>query len=296
MYNESHNVTLKVTLVIKPNFLIIGTQKGGTSWLRNMLRQHPDVFMPVAELHFFDQPLNYEKGLAWYCEHFASVQGETAIGEKTPRYLLTDPEDPLAMPRRIHEALPDARLIAILRNPVERAISGINHQIRSGYLSPDTDLDSAIHRHIEEQANVIRFGYYAEHLEAYYRFYDPTRIKLLIYEDDIVAQPHQMLRAMCEFLTITPDFTFTDLEKSVNTGRISNLGIKAVHKLPVGNRTALKLMMAAEKALGHREAKKRPSPAVIDRLYDVYADPNEQLFNLIGREIPSWQKVNAHIT
>lgn len=279
-----------------PNFLIIGTQKGGTSWMRNMLRQHPDVFMPKEEIHFFDKPDHFALGTAWYMAHFAGAQGQIAVGEKTPNYLLTDPDDPLVMPCRIHSLLPDARLIAILRNPVERAISGINHHIRLGSLPPDVDIDAAIQKFIEEDAAFIRYGYYYRHLSAFYEFYDPARVRVLIYEDDVVARPQQALRATCEFLTIDPAFTFTSLEQKVNARRISSLGIRLVHSLPVGSRTAFKVVATVEQLLGRAEAKKRPSRVTIDQLYRLYADENARLFDLLGYEVASWQPENAYVT
>ena len=72
------------------NFLVIGAQKAGTTWLDDMLRQHPDVFTPPQkELHFFSKLSNFDKGLAWYCDHFSLLGDEKAVGECTPNYIRT---------------------------------------------------------------------------------------------------------------------------------------------------------------------------------------------------------------
>jgi hypothetical protein len=109
-----------------PDFLVLGTQKGGTTTLHHLLRQHPDVFLPsVKEVHFFS--LHYGKGAAWYGEHFRGAQPQQRCGEITPYYLF-HPE----APGRIHQLLPKARLIILLRDPVERLLSQYFHSRRLG--------------------------------------------------------------------------------------------------------------------------------------------------------------------
>lgn len=128
-----------------PNFLIIGAQKAGTSWLAYQLEKHPEVYLPKKEIHYFDKEFNYAKGLDWYKSHFDSVTTETAIGEKTPEYLWANGagwEDHLSnVHKNLFETLPNARLIITLRNPVDRAISALHHIIRSGRISPLHDIN-----------------------------------------------------------------------------------------------------------------------------------------------------------
>jgi hypothetical protein len=279
-----------------PNFLILGTQKAGTRWMLNMLVQHPDIFMPDYEVHYFDRPDNHARGPQWYASHFADAQKERAVGEKTPNYLITDAEDPLAMPRRIHDLLPDAKLIAILRNPVERAISAINHHIRVGYLAADVDLDEAVPRFIREDQGYIRYGYYHRHLTAYQQFFDPARILILIYEDDVVAQPLATLQRVCSFVGVDPGFAFSGLEKRYNQGRLSGLGLKLVEWLPAGKHAAARALAGAERVLGIHGEKKRPASRAVERLYQLYAPENAKLFDMLGRELPSWTRSDAYIT
>ncbi len=279
-----------------PNFLIVGTQKAGTRWMLNMLSQHPDIFMPAYEVHYFDRADNFGKGRDWYETHFEGAAGETAIGEKTPNYLMSDPSDPLVLPRKIHDLLPDAKLIAILRNPVERAISAINHHIRVGYLAADVNLDEAVPRFIEEDRPYIRYGYYHRHLAAYRQFYDPAKMLVLIYEDDVVARPLPTLQRVCEFLGVNPTFAFAGLEKRYNDGRLSGFGLKLVQLLPVGKHATARFLAGAERLLGIRSEKKRPASLAVERLYEVYGPENQKLFELIGRDVPSWAKSQAYIT
>ena len=109
-----------------PDFLGIGTQKGGTSYLHGLLQQHPHAFLAhPKELHFFS--LHHGQGLDWYANHFAKAKAEQRCGEITPYYLF----HPLTA-ERIHAAIPDVKLIVLLRDPLERALSQYLHSKRLG--------------------------------------------------------------------------------------------------------------------------------------------------------------------
>jgi len=109
-----------------PSFLIIGTQKGGTSSLHHYLSRNNSVRMAIKkEVHFFDS--YFGKGLAWYLAHFARRKDAVITGEASPSYLM----HPL-VPRRVHGAFPQMRLIALLRNPVDRAYSHYQMNVRKG--------------------------------------------------------------------------------------------------------------------------------------------------------------------
>jgi len=108
-----------------PNLLIVGPPKSGTTSIRNILAQHPNVFAYPREIHFFDE--NYEKGIGWYKKFFENVTGERIITEKTPSYFYDRD-----VPKRIKETLPDIKLLFILRNPIDRAYSHYWHNVRLG--------------------------------------------------------------------------------------------------------------------------------------------------------------------
>jgi len=101
-----------------PNFLVIGAGKSGTTSLAAYLDAHPEVFMAhQKEVRFFDR--YWHEGLDWYAAKFAAAEGKSAVGEASPSYLQS-----LEAPARVAQALPGVRLIALLRNPVDRAYSG----------------------------------------------------------------------------------------------------------------------------------------------------------------------------
>ncbi|MGH7629885.1 MAG: sulfotransferase family protein, partial [Gemmatimonadales bacterium] len=174
-----------------PNFLIIiGAQKAGTTWLAYQLRQHPDVFMPSREVHFFDSAGNFEKGLAWYEGHFEDARGKRVIGEKTPEYCWVGGRGPGHLPevhRNIHAALPEVRLIMILRNPVDRAVSHLTHLIRAGQVGPLERVDDLLvgrRRQLVTDIGVIDRGRYVYQIAAFRELFDPRQLLVLVYEED----------------------------------------------------------------------------------------------------------------
>ncbi|HWC31681.1 MAG TPA: sulfotransferase [Actinomycetota bacterium] len=109
-----------------PTFLVVGAQKSGTTSLVHYLGAHPDVFALPDEVHFFDR--NFERGTDWYREHFRAAGRERHVGESTPEYMYAQ-----EAPRRIADTLGDVRLLAILRDPVDRAYSAYWHNRTRGH-------------------------------------------------------------------------------------------------------------------------------------------------------------------
>ena len=121
-----------------PSFVIVGAQKAGTTFLHHELLNHPDVVAPITkEIHFFDD--RFARGIDWYLGHFAAdgVDGRQT-GEASPGYLF----HPHA-PARLATALPDARVIVLLRDPVRRAYSHFLHERRLGY-EPESSFGQAL--------------------------------------------------------------------------------------------------------------------------------------------------------
>jgi hypothetical protein len=220
-----------------PNFLVIGAQKSGTSWLRDRLVQHPMLYMPKNEVHFFDRDENYKKGLAWYENYFADADGHKAIGEKTPSYLWANGKGVGGhlpnVHQNIHQALPHARLIISLRNPVERALSAVNHLIRTGRISPlhrTDDLVFGSKQHLVQGQGLFERGYYYQQIQAYLQYFDPEQILILIFEEDIVEHPEVGLRKVCNFLEIDDSFEFSYLHKKSNAYRYTIVQVMRLWK------------------------------------------------------------------
>ena len=110
-----------------PHFLGLGTQKGGTTSLQKLLEQHPGVYLPPCkEVHYFT--VHTKKPADWYAAHYSRAQPRQRRGDITPFYLF-HPE----VPNRIRSLMPRARMIVLLRDPVERALSQVFHARRHGF-------------------------------------------------------------------------------------------------------------------------------------------------------------------
>ena len=120
-----------------PDFLIIGTQRGGTTSLYHYLQAHPCI-RPAStkEVHFFDT--KFHKGLAWYRGHFPTRIEQSSVNRLHGHSLMTGEATALYLfhphaPKRVAKALPFVKLIVLLRNPVDRALSHYYHAIKHGY-------------------------------------------------------------------------------------------------------------------------------------------------------------------
>jgi len=188
-----------------PNFLIIGAEKSGTTWLHDRLQRHPDIFMPdVKELHYFNHRNsnlevpgnNYEKrDLEWYEAHFEEAEEESAIGEATPMYLC----DPKA-PARIHEAIPDVKLIACLRYPTDRAYS--HYWMARGKGHTSMSFEEVVQ---SRDAKFIERGRYGRQIQRYLDYFERDQLLILIHEE-VFDAPSESLNEICSFLGIDDTF------------------------------------------------------------------------------------------
>jgi hypothetical protein len=222
-----------------PNFLIIGAQRAGTTTLFAHVSRHPEVEPPRVEgrsvysrkeLHFFDE--NYWRGTNWYRGFFPLIVSQVAAGlrrrglacgEATPYYLF-HPE----VPKRVAETIPDVRLIALLRDPVERAYSHYQHELKLGmeHLSFEeaveaeterlADLDEAlanvqpektedgrrIHHHHFHRAYISR-SLYADQLERWLAFF-PREQLLVLRSEDFLSRPDEVFAEVFAYLSVGP--------------------------------------------------------------------------------------------
>lgn len=211
-----------------PDFVIIGAQKSGTSSLCYYLEQHNQILPSfVKEVHFFDGGLdpnidNFKQGLPWYQSHFPMTltTKQQKIFDTSPLYLF----NPLA-PKRISEIIPHIKLIAILRNPTERAISHYFHEKRLGYeklpimdalLAEEDRLKLAIEQQDYKNNNYIHFSYksrglYYEQITRYLQYFPISNI-LVINSEDLFTSPESTLRRIFQYIGVNDKFAIKDLK------------------------------------------------------------------------------------
>ena len=195
-----------------PDFIIAGSSKCGTSSLYNYLSCHPQILLShKKELDFFWQ--NFDKGLDWYLAHFPTItdRNDFLTGEATPNYL----RFPLVA-KRIKETCPDTKLIVLLRNPVERAISWHYHKVNSGLATGS--LEDAISREMEElktfdETQFMQGGYRKiDNIFSslyYYQFkvwleYLPREQFLILKSEDFYSNTATVMELVYDFLNVYP--------------------------------------------------------------------------------------------
>ncbi len=198
-----------------PTFLIIGAQKSATRWLRANLGEHPDVFTAEQELSFFNHKQKVRRwGLDWYRQQFVGWAGEPVVGEATPGYMIPRHE-PAATAKRIDRNLPDVRLIAVLRNPIDRANSALRHHQRRGRLPTRTKLVKVARKRSPRvrHLGLVDAGMYAEILHPYVHRFGPRLMVVL--HDDVVSDPQAVYRRALRHIGAEVSFVPPTLERVV---------------------------------------------------------------------------------
>lgn len=250
-----------------PSYIIFGSMRSGTSSLYHALTDHPHILPALRkQANYFDA--NYERGLRWYRSHFPTrraarhlerrVGAPVITGEASPEYIFC-PE----APARIARDLPEVRLIALLRNPVDRAWSHYHHSRRLGeeqlsfeealVAEPqrlgDTDpaqAARALHVH-----GYLAQGRYADFLTSWYQLFDAQRI-LILRAEDMFADPHATIEQVVQFLGL-PSWSPARYEP-LNEGRYGQM-----------------------------------SPQLRAELVELFREPNQRLAELIGRDM-GWDR------
>lgn len=246
-----------------PDYLIIGTQKGGTTSLYNYLVQHPRVAEArIKEVHYFDK--KYAYGERWYRSNFALRSTGSINGEATPYYLY----HPLAA-ERVAKDLPQVKLIVMLRNPVTRAYSSYQHQLRAG--REELTFEQALQREDErlageEQRLIDEPGYHSyAHRKYSYRSrgiyvlqmrrwleHFPRQQMLVMQSEDFYADPQHHFDLACDFIGLP---------------RYEGIRFKAYNAHPYSD----------------------IKPETCQQLMDFYHPYNEELEALLGRSF-SWEE------
>lgn len=190
------------------DFLVIGAQKSGTTSLFKYMEDHPEIYMPPQkEINFFASANRFPLGVGWYVENFfAGADEERLWGEVCPAYLGYG-----AAPANIRVSCPDAKLVAILRNPIDRTYSHYRMAVRRGaesrtFRQAVEELDCSPARtpqtkERDDAAYLLEFSYYGKALERYLEHFDKSQI-LVLFQEDLSAHPEAVLEELFSFLRV----------------------------------------------------------------------------------------------
>lgn len=290
-----------------PNFFVVGAPKAGTTFLFELLKGHPDVFVPrVKEPHFFSTypAITFDE----YRGLYARAQGFPIIADFSPFYL----SDPSAH-QRIREVSPDARIIILLRDPVARAHSHYLMYRRTG-TEPEASFLKALQRYFESPGRgdescrdwkssreYVEAGMYCDQLSRYLEAFGQRQVQVLLL-DDLTSRPRETILQVAQHLGIASDpllaKDFSGGRNSFRTPRFyglyrllkeSRLKMKVMDYLPGGLQRWLR-----ESPVLYGGSKPSLDPEARRYLQEIY-DPNiRQLEQILGRSIPELRKSWSH--
>jgi hypothetical protein len=176
---------------VAPNFLYIGTSKAGSTWIFKALSWHPEVYMYSGKnLGYFST--RYERDWDWYISNFKPEPQHRVIGEVSHSYLVSE-----AAAERIHERLPSVKMMACLREPVERTFSDYLDGIKNGKLT------GSFEEELERTPALIRRSRYATNIAPYLNRFDRKQIHIASF-DQLKFDPASFAGDLFAFLEVEP--------------------------------------------------------------------------------------------
>lgn len=297
-----------------PNFLIVGAAKSGTSSLDYYLGQHPEVYIPPKkEAHHFsipDFPKTFkgpgDEGMNLYTIRsreeyerlFDKVKTEKAVGESSVFYLYY-PETA----KRIQQEIPEAKIIMVLRNPVDRAFSAYMHLVRDE--REDLSFEESLEK--EEARKVMDFepmwlyrdlGLYYAQVKRYLDIFGASRVKVIVFEE-FVTRPQAAMQEVFRFLGVDSEFLVDTSIKLNESGKVKSRWLYNFISKPNMVKEVIKPLFpaAARERLGIKAKslvleKASMSPQVRAILGESFEKDIEKLESLLHRDLSVWKNKN----
>ncbi|NNE08126.1 MAG: hypothetical protein HKN20_06145 [Gemmatimonadetes bacterium] len=294
-----------------PNFLVIGAGRSGTTSLHHYLGKHPGVYLPRVKSpsYFYCRDLGpsndprvrivtrnfFVRDAAAYEALFDGVRDESAIGEVSPAYLAST-----AVPARIADRIPEARLIAILRNPVDRVYARYVARLRDG-LEERGDFAAIVREERAEplvrddaSGTYLAAGFCSHVLGSYFERFNRDRIKIHLFED-LRDDPARMMAETFAFLGVDASFPIDTKERHNASGGV----IRNPLLRKVWTRSALLRARAQPYVPGwirgpvssavKRDLDERPLDAELRaELASLYRAEIEKLQGMLNRDLSHW--------
>ena len=269
------------------DFIGIGAQRTGTSWIYACLYEHPQLCMPFKEIHFFSRERNWKKGIKWYESRFKGCPEDKLKGEFSTSYLYSK-----VAAQRIYQYYPKTKLIVCLRNPVRRAFSSYRNDIMGNVLPKDKTFEEAI----SENQDYVNQGFYYKQLQRYFSYFPKEQILILIYEDS-KKNPEKFIKSIYSFLGVNESFVPSMLRNTINQARTprfvlidrfifhtaSFLRQKGLHKLVwLGKKTGIPEFI---RRLNTERKKIEMKEGTKQKLEKLFAKDISELSKLLNRDL-----------
>lgn len=279
-----------------PNFIIIGAGKCGTTSLHDYLNQHPQIYIcPKKETFFFINEVVRSKYKPWgavtdiedYRALFADAAEDSVIGEISTNYY-AHPESA----QLIYNLIPEVKIIAILRDPAERAFSSYQMHVIEGLENRD------FARIIDKDIKYVKRGFYCAQLRPFFNRFDRHQIKIFLY-DDLCKDPTLFIQDLFRYIEIDPNFIPNMNKRGREGGLPKN---KALHNIVTKKNilrtfiaSMLKLFMPLElrqkirsNLVKDNRYKAKLSADSRNKLIEIYRSDILQLQDLIQRDLSGW--------
>lgn len=299
----------------KPDFIIIGAAKSGTTTLYKYLSRHPQIYMSrIKEPDFFSLDKNYAKGIHWYNSLFEGAKPSQLCGEASTTYSRWH-QYPKTV-ERLTKHLPDVKLIYIMRHPIDRAYSFYAYRLRRSqynreFLAARNELMEAktFEEAIAQQSEFIDSSYYLEQIEKYLPFY-PRESFLFLLMEDLIDNPMNVMNQIFEFLGVDSNVKLIQEEPIIANKAdddakkffLWNLR-KSVQAIPLVKSTAQLLPKSFKKSfyeivyklsykkLNHQEyVPPKMLPETRKMLIEKFREPNDRLSQFLERNLSHWNQ------
>lgn len=271
------------------SFVGVGPQRTGSSWLHNLLADHPALCLPkdVKETMFFDR--YYRAGLPWYASHFAHCKSGQLCGEIGSTYL-----DLARVAEAIRQHNPDCRIIINLRNPIERARSLHLHHWSKGRAA------ASFTEAVSQKPRIVDSGRYGIHVPRWLDLFGRDRVHF-VWLDDVQYSPSEVFASLCDFLGVermrmpAVGQAKTYSGQSARFPMLSRIAVALAYKLR--SKRFYKLIKLG-KTLGFKrlvygsvgQSAPRLTPIELERLAEVYEPDICYLECLLGRDLSAWRR------
>ena len=281
-----------------PKIFVVGAAKAGSTWLADRLREHPDVFVPPEkELHFFSVDSNWANGLDWYRAFFAGARDGQIWVDATPQTMMFNESL-----RRVAELVPDAKLLAIVRDPAERLYSNWRHV----YYRTVTE-ERPFAKFVEDELKTnpdlpprdrcdpaaipyVTNGLYRAQLDQVLEHFSREQLHVVVLED-VERDPAGVLDTVWRFLELAPPPATDKLATISNPHK--EFRPLWLWRFIVRRQPLARFPVRVGKWVAARMARTSASPPPIEprvraQLDEFYAEPNASLAEFLGRELPGW--------
>ena len=285
-----------------PTFMIIGASKCGTTSLWEYLNRHPALFWAEPkEPMFFNRDENYSQGVDWYANLFSTARNKKAIGEATTSYSYAP--HTADVPQRIHELLPECKLIYMLRPPVSRTYSHYVQELQVRVWAPEGDLGT-FENALEVCPVLTDAGMYLNQIEHFLRYFRRDQMKILLLED-LKQNPNAVVNEVLEFIGLDPIDLNGTKQVTANSRGIHharnglNKRIEEIKAIPGVNLLTRAIPKSVRTGMYHRmldskklrraaslELQVEPAqPKTNEKLRQLFRLPNKELGEFLGRDL-----------